>query len=324
MEAAFEFVTAKDLRFDDKTVIITDNIVGKLYGPMFAYPQIWFSAGEKNKTRATKERIEDELLSLNYGSDALIVALGGGVVSDLAGFVAATFCRGVRFMIIPTTLMGMVDASLGGKTGVNTQHGKNLIGAYHNAEKIFIDLSFLSTLSALDLRNGIAEIIKYAVILDASLLDMTVVDEALVRRCLQLKQEIVALDPYDQDARRVLNFGHTVGHAIEAALQYEISHGEAVALGIAWESYISMQKLQLSPQEFDRIIQVLLRFGFNLQLDVPKEKLLQAIRHDKKVGKCVLIQTIGQPVICPIHESDIRQAYEYFSHQTHCQPTRPT
>ena len=206
--------------------------------------------GEAHKTRDTWSRVTDDLLAAGFGRDTTIVALGGGVVGDLAGFVAATFMRGVPYVQVPTTLLAMIDASVGGKTGVDTPAGKNLVGAFHQPAAVVADTNLLATLPNEHLRAGLAEAIKHGVIADAEYFERvaslaanlaslissadTLVD--LVTRSVEIKAEVVTRDERERGLRKTLNFGHTIGHAIELCSDYRLLHGDAVAIGMAYES----------------------------------------------------------------------------------------
>jgi 3-dehydroquinate synthase len=241
--------------------VVSDSNVGPLYGSnalasfapgsaeLFTIP-----AGEENKTRDSWSWLSDELLARGFGRDTTIVALGGGVVGDLAGFVAATYMRGVPVVQVPTTLLAMIDASIGGKTGVDTPAGKNLVGAFHNPAVVVADPQVLGTLALNILRTGFAEAIKHGAIADSGYFEFVkqelplllapggiagdVVSRVIVRS-IEIKAEIVLLDERERGLRKVLNFGHTVGHALEALSGYELAHGEAVAVGMALESAIA-------------------------------------------------------------------------------------
>jgi 3-dehydroquinate synthase len=211
-------------------------------------------AGEANKTRESWARLTDQLLAQGFGRDSTVIALGGGVVGDLAGFVAATFMRGVPFVQIPTTLLAMIDASIGGKTGVDTPAGKNLVGAFHPPKAVFSDPQVLATLSLNEIRSGFAEAIKHGVIADAPYLD-AVAGRApemlatggresdsmlsLIVPSIEIKADIVSRDEREEGLRKVLNFGHTIGHAVELISGYSLLHGEAVAIGMALESELA-------------------------------------------------------------------------------------
>jgi 3-dehydroquinate synthase len=239
-------------------VVITDDHVGPLYaervlasfGGRRAASILVMPHGEAAKTRATWARLTDEMLALGCGRDTTIVALGGGVVGDLAGFVAATYMRGVPVIQVPTTLLAMIDAAIGGKTAVDTPAGKNLVGAFHPPAAVIADPSALATLPPRELRAGMAEAIKHGVIADAAYFAQiesempallapggteTAAMEALITGSIAIKSAVVAADAREHGRRRILNFGHTIGHAIEAASDFAVLHGEAVALGMAIE-----------------------------------------------------------------------------------------
>lgn len=237
--------------------VITDSNVAKLYGERVAQQLpnaqlLEFAAGEANKTRETWAALSDEMLRRGLGRDCCVVALGGGVTGDLAGFVAATYMRGVAVVQVPTTLLAMVDASIGGKVGVDTSAGKNLIGAFHHPELVIIDPIVLRTLPDAELRGGLAEVIKHGAIADAEYLHWVSesVDaiferrphtlESLIRRSVEIKLDHVTDDPHEHGKRAALNFGHTVGHALERMNEYRISHGEAVASGMTFELAIGI------------------------------------------------------------------------------------
>lgn len=269
-------------------IVITDANVAHLYE--LPKPHLIIEAGEKSKTRQMKEHLENQMLEMGLGRDCTVVAIGGGVVSDLAGFVAATYCRGVNLITIPTTLLAMIDASIGGKVGVNTEHGKNLIGTFYQPKMVLVDPNVLATLPEKEILNGTAEIIKYGLTLDSTLLDMNLGKE-LIEKCISLKQSIVEQDPFEKGLRRVLNFGHTIGHAIEAASSYEIGHGEAIAIGMVVEGSFTLRE-SLRP--------LFEKKGFSLKLPATfdEKKYEKALNLDKKSLnqkiRFVLLEKIGK------------------------------
>lgn len=238
-----------------RVAVITDDRVGPLYAALVAEPMgdraaiFTVPAGEEHKTRQTWARLTDEMLEAGFGRDTVVVALGGGVVGDVAGFVAATYMRGVPVIQVPTTILAMVDASIGGKTGVDTRHGKNLVGAFHNPAAIIIDPLVLTTLPERHTRAGFAEMIKHGVIADIRHFNdvATFLSNAqpgpqlaqLISESMQIKVDVVTRDERESGLRKILNFGHTVGHAVEAASNYELLHGECVAIGMVIESRIA-------------------------------------------------------------------------------------
>ena len=289
-------------------IVISDQQVWGIWG---AVVKAWLEAvgaryevylilpGDRHKSRATKERIEDELLADHWGRDALVLAVGGGVVTDLAGFLAATYLRGVSYVSLPTTLLAMVDAAIGGKTAVNTPAGKNLVGAFHQPYAVISDLQTLQTLPEVELDTGLAETVKHAVMANADLLEALLADaEALrarrldrltgiVARSAATKAEVVSRDELDLGVRQILNFGHTIGHALEQASGYEVSHGQAVAIGMAVESDAAVYAGLLAPRVRDRLESALeaLALPRRLPAGVPLDAVLAALTVDKKVRK---------------------------------------
>lgn len=255
-----------------------------------------FTPGERHKSRETKAALEDRLVSDAWGRDVVLVALGGGVVTDLTGYLAATYLRGVRYLSVPTTLLAMVDAALGGKTGVNTAAGKNLVGAFHQPDAVVADLHTLTTLPDAELEHGLAETVKHAALADEALLDRLVTDatalrardaEALcdtVARSAAVKLQLVATDEQDHGMRQALNFGHTVGHALEQASDYRVGHGNAVAVGMCVECDAAVNAGLMAPTVRDRIVGVIEALGLpsRLPTDVSSDALSAALALDKK------------------------------------------
>ncbi len=263
------------LSLEQKVVIITDHHVKKLYGDAllekllqrgFQAQLLSFRAGEKSKNSRVKERLEGEMLRHQCGRNTMIVALGGGVVGDLAGFVAATYMRGIPYIQIPTTLLAMVDSSIGGKTAINTIYGKNLIGAFWQPTAVIADLNFLTTLSQEQMINGLMEAIKIFLTNDRDqfffvqehLAQLLIPDlgllEGVVIKAVEQKMALVHKDEKESGERMILNFGHTIGHAMEQVSQYKIMHGYAVGLGILVELKISELLGICSKTEADMIV----------------------------------------------------------------------
>ena len=288
--------------------IITDDQVGPLYaervvgsfGATEAPSVVTIPAGEAQKTRETWARITDTLLADGLGRDSTLIALGGGVVGDLAGFVAATFMRGIPYVQVPTTLLAMVDASIGGKTGVDTPMGKNLVGAFHRPAAVVADPETLATLPLPQLRAGLAEIIKHGVIADESYFVRVVEalprilgrrDEGwveaiapLVLRSIEIKADVVARDEREAGVRKTLNFGHTLGHAIELCANYRLLHGEAVAAGMVLESLLAERAGIAERGTHDRVRSAVDAAGLPTvrPSNQPAPRLLAATRSDKK------------------------------------------
>ena len=281
---------ADDLRqkpLGHRYVVIADSTVMRLHGRKLirllkaaglGAAGLKFRAGEKSKTRAVKQRLEDGLSRLGVGRDGAILALGGGVTGDLAGFVAATYYRGIPYIQVPTSLLAMVDSSIGGKTGVDIPLGKNLIGAFYQPKRVYADMLMLQTLPVREFTSGLAEVVKHAVIGDRKLFqfleqfgprllarDCAVMAE-IVRRNLLIKAGVVEADPLEQNRRRILNYGHTLGHAIEALSGYRMLHGEAVSLGMALEGKLAATLGYFPEADCLRQNDLLRRFGLPVSL----------------------------------------------------------
>jgi 3-dehydroquinate synthase len=269
--------------------------VAEALGPRRVVP-LEFEAGEQHKHRSTKEDLEDAMLDAGLGRDCVVVALGGGVTTDLGGFVAATYMRGVPWIALPTSLLGAVDASIGGKTGLDTDRGKNLIGAFHQPRAVVIDLTLMATLPAGEVDNGLAEMIKHAVIADAEYLVRIGRDAASLRRLrpetlapaivrsIEIKSEVVAADTAERDFRQVLNLGHTIGHAIELESEYGVGHGLAVAAGVSVECGIAARLGLMSEDDRDEVRAALQQVGLPIAppAGIDRDALLRATARDKK------------------------------------------
>jgi len=302
-------------------VVVTDTNVAPLYGEPLAGALralgaqadcVVFPAGEEAKTRDTVTDLQDRLIDLGHGRDSWLIAVGGGVVGDVGGFVAATLFRGISYVQVPTTLLAMVDSSVGGKTGVDTPAGKNLVGAFLQPRRVLADLGALASLPRRELAAGLAEVIKYGVILDAvffELLEKELLDGALggdeaalahiVSRCCELKAAVVAADETEAGYRQVLNFGHTVGHALEAVTGYGLRHGEAIAIGMVVEARLASRKLGTAAGLAGRIAALCVRAGLPTEVpaDCDIEALVAVAFRDKKVRRgtirCALPAKLG-------------------------------
>jgi 3-dehydroquinate synthase len=317
-------------------VIVSDNNVAPLYANQlkkslasegFLPALITIRAGEKSKTLEQAGAICDRMIAMGLDRRSFVVGLGGGMIGDISGFVAAIYHRGIPHVQIPTTLLAMVDSSIGGKTGVDTGAGKNLIGAFHQPSLVIDDLDVLRTLPPREFNQGFAEVIKHAVIADVKMFGILQSWKAgdapalqqLIERNIQIKSRIVAKDEHDQTGQRaLLNFGHTVGHAIERAGNYrKFLHGEAVSLGIVAACAISMKKAGLPPEQRAAIVAVLEQFGLPTRLPrkFPRKEIFNALKFDKKFegGKVRFIVTprIGAAYIADnVTFADIREAIE--------------
>jgi len=271
--------------------------------------------GESHKTLANVARILDVLVANRFGRDCAVVALGGGVVGDMAGFAAATYQRGVAFVQVPTTLLAQVDSSVGGKTGVNHPGGKNLIGAFHQPVVVVADTCTLATLPARELRAGLAEVIKYGLICDAGFfdwleahMDALLAGEAaalahVVRRSCEIKAEIVGRDEREHGDRALLNLGHTFGHAVESATGYtEWLHGEAIGAGLVMAAGMSRESGYLTSEQLERVTRLVARAGLPTHVsNVKPDVALEHMRIDKKVQagriRLVLLRGIGSAFV---------------------------
>jgi 3-dehydroquinate synthase len=290
--------------------IVSDDNVAPLFAQLLAesltnagFKPALFTVppGEQSKTLDKAEGVCNRMSEARLDRSSFLIALGGGMVGDLAGFIAAIYHRGIPYVQVPTTLLAQVDSSIGGKTAVNTATGKNMIGAWHHPALVIADVNTLDALPPREWKQGFAEIIKHAIIRDAEMLER--VEQAaslrnkedaswklallsLVRRNIEIKARIVAADERETKGERaLLNFGHTVGHSIERAGEYrDFPHGEAVSLGIVAACEISVRKAGLSEVERERILRTLRAFDLPTQLpaDFPRAKILEAIRFDKK------------------------------------------
>jgi 3-dehydroquinate synthase len=314
--------------------VISDSNVGPLLAHRiqksltsagFRSTLVTVSAGEKSKTLEQAGLICDRMVAAGLDRQSFVVGLGGGVIGDLSGFVAAIYHRGIPHVQIPTTLLAMVDSSIGGKTAVNTHAGKNLIGTFHQPSLVIADIDVLKTLPRREFSQGFAEIIKHAVIADAKMFRMLESWQAgdmpalqrLIKRNIQIKSRIVATDERDHTGKRaVLNFGHTIGHGIEHAGNYSrFLHGEAVSLGIVAACSISVKKAGLRPEQCDAIVSLLERFGLPtwLRSNFPRKKILDAVKVDKKFldGKIRFVVTPRIGVACNADNvtlGDVRRA----------------
>jgi 3-dehydroquinate synthase len=315
---------------DDHVRPHAENVAAALAGVGFQINPIVVPAGEPQKSLATASQLYDQFAELQADRKTLVVAVGGGVIGDLAGFVAATYARGLPLLMVPTTLLAMVDSSVGGKTGVNHPSAKNLIGAFHQPVGVWIDTAFLATLPDRAYRSGLAEVVKYGVILDAELFayletnadailrrDPDAVRHIIARSC-RLKADVVQLDEREQTGlRAVLNYGHTFAHAYETAAGYGTwLHGEAVAAGMVSASRLAERRGLITSDVTERQRTLLARFGLpTAPAAWPAETLLAAMRQDKKslAGRLrfILPLRLGEVALFDdIPETDVRQILE--------------
>lgn len=289
-----------------KVAVVTDETVDGLYGGAvcsalasagFAVERIVVVPGETSKNAETYFAVLRRFAAARLSRTDAVVALGGGTVGDLAGFAAATYLRGIAFVQMPTTLLAMVDSSVGGKTGIDLPEGKNLVGAFHQPAAVLCDTDFLKTLPADIRRDGFAEVIKYAVLFSRDLFDELNrpfdIDE-IIARCVTLKRDCVERDEFDNGERRLLNLGHTFGHAIEKLSDYSLSHGRAVALGMRLITRTATAKGFCTRETESEINALLDAFGFTDKCAFPAEDLFAAMTSDKKTSGAAI--TLVVPV----------------------------
>jgi 3-dehydroquinate synthase len=304
--------------------IVSDDRVANLYGQRVLralqdagiHAQLFiFPHGEAHKTLATVGDLASQLARAGFDRKDALIALGGGVTGDITGFLASSYMRGIPFVQVPTTLLAQVDSSVGGKTGVDIPEGKNLVGAFYQPKAVYIDPSVLKSLDYQELLSGIAEVIKYGVIRDASffefleknrkqVLSLTpAILEGMISACCTIKADVVEQDEREGGLRRILNYGHTIGHAVEAASAFTMRHGFAVAIGMVAAAKLSAKKQLLSPADVQRISSLIASYGLPVAIpeNLDREVIKAYLKTDKKVmaGKVfyILPKAIGSTII---------------------------
>jgi len=319
-----------------RALVVTNPVINKLYGKRLSeglqnagleMECVEIPEGETHKTLQDAQTVYDHLIQNQYDRSTLLVALGGGVIGDLTGFIAATFLRGIPYIQVPTTLLSQVDSSVGGKTAVNHPQGKNLIGAFYQPQLVAIDLDTLSSLPADEFRAGMAEIIKYGVIEDPKLFafleknsekilaqDTECLAHIIETSCA-IKAKVVERDERESNYRMVLNFGHTIGHAVEALTDYsQFKHGEAIAIGMVYAAKLSCQLGQCSPEAVQRIESLVKQYGLPSRLpEFSADDYIQTVYRDKKAHdrniRFVLVKDIGRvEIVDRVAEADIQKA----------------
>lgn len=304
-----------------KAVIVSDTNVWPLYGAAveqslnsagFDCSNYVFPAGEASKNGETYLSILNHLAQLRITRSDILIALGGGVVGDMTGFVAATYLRGISYIQIPTTLLAMVDSSVGGKTAIDLPAGKNLAGAFYQPSMVICDIDSLSTLPGSIFRDGCAEVIKYGILYDPVLFKhlqdngLSFDREAVVSRCVELKRDVVAEDEFDRGSRQKLNLGHTIGHSIEANSNFSVSHGQAVAIGMAIVSKAGYNSGICNKSTYENILAILDLFGLPVKADCSAQTILDYALSDKKrTGNTVNLIIPRQIGDCIIHPTSV-------------------
>jgi 3-dehydroquinate synthase len=306
----------------ENTIIITDENVYNLYKNYFPeIPVIKIGTGEKIKTLKTVEHIINELINLQADRHSFLLGIGGGIVCDITGFVASIYMRGIKFGFVSSSLLSQVDASVGGKNGVNFNSFKNIIGNFNQPEFVICDTSMLKTLPEKEIKNGLGEIIKHAIIADKKLfsfIDENInnilkleneVIENIIYKSISIKAEIVNKDETEKNERKKLNLGHTLGHAIEK--HSNISHGEAISIGMVFAANLSLKKSYINKTEYEKIKNLISKAGLPVSTKTDRQKLADAITKDKKrnLSKIdfVFIKKIGQVIIETIDIKEIQK-----------------
>ncbi|MDO4811408.1 MAG: 3-dehydroquinate synthase [Eubacteriales bacterium] len=308
-----------------KAVIVSEEKIFALYGAVleqslqqagFTVFRFFHNGGEASKCLAVYGELQRFLCAHHFSRSDVIFALGGGVTGDLAGFAAATYQRGIAFVQIPTTLLAAVDSSVGGKTAVNLPEAKNQVGCFYQPKAVFCDMNTLQTLSEAEYRCGCAEVIKYGVLGDGaffSMLEKTHIrqqEENVIARCVEMKRDIVQEDEFDTGKRRLLNLGHTIGHGVEQCSGYGITHGDAVAIGMAAVMQGAARRGICAKEDYARLAAVLQMYGLPTTCDYPAEALFDACMADKKIGggklHLVVPRAIGDCAILPLELNELR------------------
>ncbi len=308
-----------------RAMIVSDDIVFPLYGERlmsslvdagFDCESFIFENGEERKRLSTIESLLEQMALTLFTRSDIIVALGGGVVGDMAGFAASIYARGIDYVQIPTTLLAAVDSSVGGKTAVDLSHGKNLCGAFHQPIAVLCDTDTLKTLKEINVQDGLAEMLKYGIICDRDLFDKVknYKDndiEELIARCVEIKRDIVSGDEFDRGQRMLLNLGHTVGHAVEAASNFKITHGHGVAIGTAIISRAARARDMISRGDLDEIISALEKCELPTKTDIDADTLFGLTLSDKKSNgdyiNLIIPREIGNCEICRTEKEDVKE-----------------
>jgi 3-dehydroquinate synthase len=320
-----DFDAINEIAKDANIVIVTDeNVFDQHTEKLSAYPVIKFAAGEEFKSQKTADYIIEQLINLGAHKNTILIGVGGGVVTDITGYVAAVYMRGIKFGLVPTSILAMVDAAIGGKNGIDVGVYKNMVGTIRQPEFIFYDYSFLKTLPVKEWVNGFAEVIKHACIKDALLFkvlekyslheyqaDSTLIAD-LIEKNVAIKTAVVVNDEFETGDRKLLNFGHTIGHAIENL--HRIPHGHAVSIGMIAACNLSVQLNNFHAGEAAKIVRLLTRYHLPVDVETDHAKVFEVLKMDKKrTGdgvQFILLNTIGKAEIKYISLSDLDKHFK--------------
>lgn len=330
----------KEKNFSSKVLIVTDTNVDQYYGNQvqqllsnngFEVDKFIFEAGEQSKTLNTVSLIYNECLKYRLDRNSAIIALGGGVTGDIAGFAAASFMRGIKFIQVPTSLLAQVDSSVGGKVGVDYKGSKNIVGAFYQPMLVYMNINSLKSLPKREFISGLAEVIKHGIIYDYDFfkyieknvdailgLDANVLKYVVEKNCI-IKSKVVQKDETEQGLRAILNFGHTVGHAIESVSNFSLLHGECISLGMVAAAFLAHKANILDLNDWDRIVKLLKRTGLPIRIkNIQIEQVYKEMLKDKKQVDCklkfILPIKIGEVFqTTDITKGDIMDALEYIT-----------
>jgi shikimate kinase / 3-dehydroquinate synthase len=320
-----DFTSIADLAKDANVIVVTDeNVFSHHAAKLSAFPVIKFAAGEEHKNQATVDFIIGELIKLDAHKNTFLVGVGGGVVTDITGYVAAVYMRGIKFGLVPTSILAMVDASIGGKNGIDVGVYKNMVGTILQPEFIFYDYAFLETLSVKEWVNGFAEIIKHACIKDELLFrvlekyslheyqtDKTLIAD-LIEKNVEIKTSVVVNDEFEKGDRKLLNFGHTIGHAIENL--HSIPHGHAVSIGMVAACNLSVQLNHFHADDAAKIVRLLARYHLPVDVETDHAKVFEVLKMDKKRQgegvQFILLNKIGNAEIKYISLMELKKHFK--------------
>lgn len=320
-----DFSYIEELVSKENAVIITDENIAELHADKFiGWKKIILKAGEEYKQQSTVDHVITELIKLQADRATIIIGVGGGVVTDIAGYAASIYMRGIKCALVPTTILAMVDACLGGKNGVDVGMYKNLVGTIRHAEFLLFDYSFLKTLPNDEWINGFAEIIKHACIKNEKLFDLLENNSleyfqnssekiaALIKRNVEIKYDVVSNDEFETGERKLLNFGHTLGHAIENI--YKLPHGNAVSIGMAAACKVSEEINNFSSEEVRRVIDLLKKYDLPVDLKFDIEKVWEVLLKDKKKSgdamNFILLNKIGEGIVKRIPLQELKNLFQ--------------
>ena len=311
-------------------LLLDDQVAAKKHTALHHYRTIEINSGEASKSITYVEKVMKQLIAYKADKKTILVGIGGGLVTDITGFVASTYMRGIPFGFVPSTLLGMVDAAIGGKNGVNVGLHKNMIGTIKQPDFILYDTQLLNTLPDAEWSNGFAEVIKYACLFDKELFEVLskhnisyyqqepIALQELIHKCVAYKKNVVLADEYELNERKLLNFGHTTGHAIET--RYELPHGYAVGIGMIIASILSTEITGLQADVTMQLKQLLVQYGLLTQQQIDTNAVMQVLEMDKKRAEggidFILLERLGKGIIKRLTFDTVKNAVEKYAHES--------